>query len=60
MRSIFLFFDLWTPELFMFDLIIGFSVKFTPRRLILRSQFSNLGQVTKTYSKTSQKASEEI
>ena len=35
--------DLWTLELTMSDLKIGFSVKFPPRGLILRIQFWNLG-----------------
>ena len=39
----FLIFDLWTLELAIFDLKIGFPVKFPPRGLILRSQFWNLG-----------------
>ena len=44
LESMFLVFDLWTPELTSFNLKIGFSVKFPPRGLILRSQFGNLGQ----------------
>ena len=43
MGSILLIFGLWTLELILFDLKIGFSVKFPPMGLVLRSQFWILG-----------------
>ena len=50
--SIILIVGLWTLELIIFDLNIGFSMRFPPRGLILRSQFWNLRPtIQKTYSK---------
>ena len=57
--SCFLFFDLRTLELAIFDLKIGFSVNCPPRGLILRSQFWNLGPRIQK-NKKCRKASEVI
>ena len=47
--SFFLIFDLWTPDFLIFDLKIGFYVKFPPWGRVLRSQFWNLGPKIRIY-----------
>ena len=56
LRLIFLICGLWTLELAIFDLNIGFYVKFLPQGQVLRSQFWRGGQ--KSPPKKSRKPSE--